>query len=217
MMVTPGDHRIPQVKRGRSETRPHSPNGVQDGDPSSQLAVRRQVGDGAVEMAVSIRGHDAHAQWALQEVAPQRILALEQTVMRLESDLAGMRILVDTNAAWATREQQQYAQVQEYATYRINMMAQETIIWRDAEHFARAVLYDRDQELQEELASQMAEVQAVVCRSQEQVEQLKMINANCTAEMDAYQRQIHALQSAPNLQPRVAELRAQLLVVEQQA
>ncbi len=35
--------------------------------------------------------------------------------------------------------------------------------------------------------------------------------------MDAYQRQILALQSAPNLQPHVAELREQLTAVEQQA
>ncbi len=114
-----------QAKRGRSIARPSSPRAALPDVPTSQVVVRQQMGDGSVEMALSLRGQEAHTQWAYQEAAPQRIAILEETVMRLEAEIIQMRMSVETHEARTTREKEQFAHVAAYVAQRIREMAQD--------------------------------------------------------------------------------------------
>ncbi len=63
-------------------------------------------------------------------------------------------------------------------------------------------------------AARLNHVQEAASRSEEQVVQFELANANCVAEMGVYQQRIRVLQQSAANTPQMADLRGQLAAAE---
>ncbi len=138
-----------RVKRGRSFARPSSPAAALTDQPMSRVMVQQQTNDGSVELALALRGQQAHQQWAYQEAAPQRVAHLEETVLRLEESARQMRMSIEAYEDGSRREQEHFAHVAACAAQRMQEMAKDQIDWAQAEEYARSVMYERDEQMQQ--------------------------------------------------------------------
>ncbi len=124
-------------------------------DSTSQVAVRADIGNGALEMAVALRGQGAHDAWTAFQMAPQRIAQMEQMVLNLEMSLVQEKQIAQLHVERAQREQMQQEAIVADAQQMLLQMADQHITWREAEGFARSVLFQRDCELQEEIRGEV--------------------------------------------------------------
>ncbi len=171
--------------------------------------MRTNVGDGTVQLAVALKGRDAHTAWAMQQALPQRLAQLQEEVVKQQMQLTEMHELVEYYAQWAQRERHQKAEVALAATTQMEQMSQQQITWQETEAFARAVLFEQDLKIQNELKAHVEHVRTAFATEEMKRAQLQITNETCRSELQVCQQQLLNLRTI-GLGSEVAELRDQV-------
>ncbi|MCP4241296.1 MAG: hypothetical protein GY772_12105 [bacterium] len=160
------------------------------------MAVQAVGPGNSLNLAIALRGQEAHRSWTAMQVAPQRVSELERLVYNLEGYLVNTRQELATSQLRVRSQEEHFHAVTAYAAHMGQEAAhQQQMTRHEAEAFAATVLVRRDEVIRQEVQGEVAEYVRLLRMREEHQAKLQFSNDSQAADLQAFAEQFAVVRS----------------------